>query len=59
MAAILQTKIFEIIFVSENVCILMSLKCVPSDSISNKPALVLIIAWCRSSDKPLFDSMIA
>ena len=42
-------------------CILIriSLKCVPKDPINNIPALVQIMAWCQSGDKPLSEPMLA
>ena len=47
--------IFKRIFVNENCCILIkiSLKNVPRGPINNTPALVQIMAWRRSGDKPL------
>ena len=47
--------IFECIFVNENVWvpIIISLKFVPKGPINNIPALVQIMAWRRSGDKPL------
>ena len=35
----------------------MSPKFVPKGPIDNKPALVQMIAWCRTGDKPLFEPM--
>ena len=35
----------------------ISLKFVPTGSINNAPALVQIMAWCRSGDKPLSEPM--
>ena len=51
---------FKRIFVNENVRILIeiSLKFVPKGPINNIPALVQIIAWRRSGDKPLSEPMI-
>ena len=51
--------IFKCIFLKENVWILikMSLKFVPKGPINNIPALVQIMAWRRSGDKPLFEPM--
>ena len=50
--------IFKCIFLNENVSISMkiSLNFVPNDSINN-PALVQIMAWRRSGDKPLSEPM--
>ena len=46
---------FKCIFLNENVriSIKISLKFVPKGPINNNPALVQIMAWCRSDDKPL------
>ena len=51
--------IFKWNFVNENawIPIKILLKFVPKDPINNIPALVQIMAWCRSGDKPLSDSM--
>ena len=51
--------IFKCIFFSENVWISIksSLKFVPKGPINNIPALVQIMAWCRSGDKPLSEPM--
>ena len=51
--------IFKCNFFNENVCILIkiSLKFVPVCPINNIPALVQIMAWRRSGDKPLSDPM--
>ena len=53
--------IFKCIFLNENVWIpiRISLKFVPKGPINNIPALVQIMAWRRSGDKPLFESMMA
>ena len=50
---------FKRIFLNENVRILIkiSLKFVPKGPINNIPALVQIMAWCRSGDKPLSEPM--
>ena len=50
---------FEHIFLKENVIILIkiSLKFVPKGPIINIPALVQIMAWRRSGDKPLSEPM--
>ena len=47
--------IFTCIFLNETVLIpiKISLKIVPQGPINNIPALVQIMAWCRSGDKPL------
>ena len=51
--------IFKRIFFNENVwiSIKISLKFVPKDPINNIPALVQIMAWRRSGDKPLSEPM--
>ena len=51
--------IFKCIFLNKNVWILIkiSLKFVPLGPITNIPALVQIMAWCRPGDKPLFGPM--
>ena len=50
---------FKRIFLNENVRILIkiSLKFVPKGPINNIPALVQIMAWRRSGDKPLSEPM--
>ena len=50
---------FKRIFLNENVriSIKISLKFVPVGPINNIPALVLIMAWRRSGDKPLSEPM--
>ena len=51
--------VFKCIFLNENVCILIkiSLKFVPKGPINNIPALVQVMAWRRSGDKPLSEPM--
>ena len=51
--------IFKCIFLNENAWISLevSLKFVPKVRINNIPALVHIMAWRRSGDKPLSESM--
>ena len=51
--------IFKWIFLNENVIILskISLKFVPRAAINNVPALVQIMVWCRTGDKPLSEQM--
>ena len=48
-------NVFKCIFLNENVWILVtiSLQCVSKVSINNIPALVQIMTWRRSGDKPL------
>ena len=50
---------FKCIFLNENVriSIKISLKFVPKGPINNIPALVQIMAWHRSGDKPLSEAM--
>ena len=50
---------FKHIFLNENVriSIKISLKFVPKGPINNIPALVQIMAWRRSGDKPLSEPM--
>ena len=52
--------ILSCIFINEKFCILIkiSLKFVPKAPIDNIPALIQIMAWCRSGDKPLSESML-
>ena len=51
--------IFKCIFLNKNVLILfkISLKFVPKGPINNIPALVQIMAWRQSGDKPLSEPM--
>ena len=53
-------NIFKYIFMNEKFCILIriSLKFVPKGLISNKSALVQVMAWCRTGDKPLPEPML-
>ena len=55
MAAILADDILKCIFLNENVRIFLqiSLKFVPKGPIDNESALVQVMAWCRTGDKPL------
>ena len=55
MAAILDDNNFKCIFLNENVRILIkiSVKFVPKDSIDSKSALVQVMAWRWTGDKPL------
>ena len=54
-------NIFNRIYVNENCRILIknSLKYVPNAPINNIPSLFQIMAWRRSGDKPLSESMMA
>ena len=60
MAAILQ-KTFSNSFIEWKivVLILISLKFVPKDLISNNLAIVQIMAWRQTGDKSLFEQMMA
>ena len=51
--------IFKCIFLNENVLIpiKISLKFVPKGPINNIPALVQIMAWCHSGNKPISEPM--
>ena len=53
MGAIFADSIFKYIFVNEKFCILIFFMFVPKGPIINIPALVQMMAWCRSGDKPL------
>ena len=55
MAAILADDVFNCIFLIENdrIPIQISQKYVPRRPIENKPALVRVMAWRRTGDKPL------
>ena len=55
MAAILSNEIFKRIFLNENfrITIKISLKFVPKGPIDNKSALVQVMAWRQTGDKPL------
>ena len=61
MAGILADNNFRHIFLNENdrILIWISLKCVSKHPINNKPALVQVIAWRRTGDKPLPEPMLA
>ena len=52
--------VFKCIFFNENVLISLKIspKFVPKVPINNIPALVQILAWCRSGKKPLSEPMI-
>ena len=60
MAAILADDKFSCNFVNENdrIPIQISLKFVPRNPIDSKPALVQVMAWCWSGDKPLPEPML-
>ena len=59
IAAILADDIFKRIFLNENVSILIqiSLKFVPKGSIDKNSALIQVMAWRRTGDKPLPEAM--
>ena len=59
MAAILADNIFKWIFLNEHgrIPIKISLKFVPKKPIGKKPALVQVMAWCRTGNKPLPESV--
>ena len=60
MAAILADGILKWIFMNENgrIPIQISLKLVTKSPINNKPALVQVMAWHRTGDKPLPEPML-
>ena len=60
MAAILADNIFKCIFLNENdiIQIQISLTFVPRSAVDNKPALVLVMAWHWTGDKPLSEPML-
>ena len=60
MATILADDKFKCILVSENDSILIqiSMQFVPGSHINNKPALVQLMAWQRTGDKPLPEWML-
>ena len=59
MAGILADDIFKCIFLNENDQILtrISLKCVPRSPIENKPALIQVMAWHQTGNKPQPETM--
>ena len=61
MAASLADDIFKCIFFNENVriSIKISLKFVPKGQIDNKSAIVQVMAWCWTGDKPLYEPMLS
>ena len=60
MTAILTDDIFKCIFLNENdrISIWISLKFVRRSPIDNKPALVQVMTWHRTGDKPLPEPML-
>ena len=51
---------FGWIFLNENdrILIPISLKFVPKSPIDNESALIQVMAWCRTGDKPLLETML-
>ena len=60
MATILADDIFKCIFLNENdrIPIRISQKFVPRSQTANKPALVQVMAWRQTGDKPLPEAML-
>ena len=60
MVVILQTTFLNVYFVNDDVLIAIniSLTFVPKIPVNNNSALVRIMAWHRSGDKPLSEPMI-
>ena len=60
MATILANNNFKCISLTENdrIPIQFSLKFAPTSPIFNKPALVQVMAWCGTGDKPLPEPML-
>ena len=60
MAAILADDIFKCISLNENdrIMIQISLQFIPSSPIDCKPALVQVMAWRLTGDKPLLELMV-
>ena len=60
MVAILTDDLFKLIFFNENVrlSIQIQLNFVPNGPIDNKSALDQVMAWRRTSDKPLPEPML-
>ena len=61
MAAILADNIFKCIFMIEklHIFIRISLNFVPKGPFDNKSALVQVMAWHQTGDKPLPEPMLA
>ena len=57
----ISNNIYKCIFLNENVWISITiwLKFVPKDPIENNAALVQIMAWHQTGDKPLSEPMMA
>ena len=60
MAAISADDNSKCIFLNENyrIPIRISMKYVPRSSIKDKPALVKVMSWCQTGDKPLPEPML-
>ena len=60
MTLILQITFLIAFFVNENIwnSIIISIQFVPEGSIVNKSALIQVMAWCRTGDKPLPEPML-
>ena len=60
MAAVLAEDILKCILLNENVWISLKipLKFVPKDPLNNIPALVQVMVWRQTSDKPLPEPML-
>ena len=60
MAAVLADENFKWIYLNENdrIPFRISLKFVPRSPIANKPALIQVMAWHRTGDKPLPELML-
>ena len=60
MAAIFTDNTFKCIFLNENVriAIEISLKFIPKGPINNIPALVQIMVWRQSGNKPLTEPLV-
>ena len=61
MAPIFADDILKCIYLNESdkIPIKISLKFVPRSQIDNKLALVQVMAWCLTGDKPLSEPMMA
>ena len=55
MVAVLANAIFKYIFLNENdkIPIQILFKLIPMSTINNKPALVKVMTWRQTGDKPL------
>ena len=58
MAAILADDIFKCLYENDRIPIRISLKFAPWRPIDNKAALVQVMAWHRTGDKPLSEPML-